>query len=521
MATKALKKTPTGLDGFDEITGGGLPKGRPTLVCGGPGCGKTLFAMEFLVRGAREFGENGVFMSFEEREEDLEASTASLGFNVEALVKAKKLAIEFVRIERSEIEETGEYDLEGLFIRLDHAIKSVKAKRVVLDTIEALFAGLSDAGVLRAELRRLFYWLKERGLTTVVTGERGEATLTRQGLEEYVSDCVLYLDQRVEDQVSTRRMRIVKYRGSSHGTNEYPFLVDSQGLSVLPITSLALDHPVSRRRLSTGIPALDAMMGGKGYFEGSAILASGAPGSGKTSLAASFADALCRTGRRCLYVLLEEPPPQLVRNMASIGIDLQRHVASGRLLFESSRSTVYGLEMHLVRLRRLLRTYKPAAVVIDPVTNLMNIGRVTEVQSMITRMIDDLKGRGMTTFLTSLTAAGEEEDSTINISSLIDTWLLVRNLELKGERNRALFILKSRGMPHSNQVREFLITSRGVQLEDVYAGRDGVLIGTARVLEGKRRELERRVRALQEAFEAERQALERRGGDHPLKEETP
>lgn len=511
MAIHTLKKCLTGLDGFDEITGGGLPKGRPTLVCGGPGCGKTLFAMEFLVRGAREFGENGVFMSFEEREEDLEASTSSLGFDVEALVRSKKLALEFIKIERSEISETGEYDLEGLFIRLEHAIKSVKAKRVALDTIEALFAGLKDTGILRAELRRLFYWLKERNLTTIVTGERGEASLTRQGLEEYVSDCVILMDQRVEEQVSTRRMRIVKYRGSSHGTNEYPFLVDTKGISVLPITSLTMDRSVSKRRLSTGIAGLDAMLGGKGYYEGSSILASGAPGSGKTTLAVSFAQAACLRGERCLYVLLEETPALMLRNMRSIGIDLRPYLASGLLRFESTRSTVYGLEMHLVRLRRLLKEFKPSAVVIDPVTNLLSGGRLSEVQSIITRMVDDLRNRGITTFLTSLTTEGAEDETRLNISSLIDTWLLARNVESAGERNRALFILKSRGMPHSNQVREFRITSRGVQLTDVYVGPGGVLIGSARELETKRRVLEQRVGALRDAFERDRQALDRRG----------
>lgn len=510
MKEQSLRKCPTGIDGFDEITGGGLPRGRPTLVCGGPGCGKTLFAMEFLVRGARQFKENGVFMSFEEREQDLAASTASLGFHVEALVKAKKLNVEFIRLDRSEIEETGEYDLEGLFIRLDQAIRSVNAKRVVLDTIEALFSGFSNAGILRSELRRLLYWLKERGVTAVVTGERGDASLTRQGLEEYVSDCVILLDQRVEDQMATRRLRIVKYRGSSHGTNEYPFLVDDDGLSVLPITAIGLAHDVSDRRVSSGVSPLDEMLGGKGYYRGSTILVSGAPGSGKTSLAAYFADAACRRGERCLFMLLEEPPAQLLRNMRSIGLDLRSHVAAGRLRLEGARSTLYGLEMHLVRLRRLVETFKPTTVVIDPVSNLLNVGRQAEVQSMIARLIDDLKGRGVTAFLTALTDEGGEGDSRVNVSSLIDTWLLVRNIEKDGERNRALFILKSRGMPHSNRVREFRITRKGLELEKVFVGREGVLVGTAREVEGRRRELERRIAALREGYERERAAIENR-----------
>lgn len=321
-AAFGLAKCPTGITGLDEITKGGLPQGRPTLVCGGAGSGKTLFAMEFLVRGAMKYDEPGVFIAFEETAGELAENVDSLGFDLERLTKQKKLAIDYVHVQRSEILETGEYDLEGLFIRIGYAIDSIGAKRIVLDTIEALFAGLSNDFILRSELRLLFRWLKEKGITAVITAERGTNTLTRQGLEEYVSDCVIMLDHRVIDQTATRRMRVIKYRGSAHGTNEYPFLIDEQGFSVLPVTTLGLEHLATSERLSSGIPELDAMLGGKGYFRGSTILITGTAGTGKTSVAAHFVDAACRRGERCSYFAFEESESQLLRNMSSIGLNL-------------------------------------------------------------------------------------------------------------------------------------------------------------------------------------------------------
>src|SRR5262245_23751638 len=367
-----LPKTPTGIDGLDEITGGGLPQGRPTLVCGSAGCGKTLLAMEFLVRGALQYGEPGVFMSFEETAEELAANVRSLGFDVERLAKDGQLLIDHVRVERSEIEETGDYDLEGLFVRLGYAIDSIGAKRVVLDTLESLFSGLGNEGVLRAELRRLFRWLKDRGVTTVITAERGDGQLTRQGLEEYVSDCVLLLDHRVDEQLSTRRLRIVKYRGSAHGTNEYPFLIDERGISVLPITSLGLQHPVSEERISSGIAQLDAMLGGEGYFRGSTILASGTAGTGKTTLSAAFADACCRRGARCLYFAFEESPQQIVRNMRSVGLTLEPWLKKGLLRVDAARPTLFGLERHLTTMHRAIEEFRPRAVVVDPISSFVS-----------------------------------------------------------------------------------------------------------------------------------------------------
>jgi circadian clock protein KaiC len=478
-----LPKSPSGIRGLDEITNGGLPRGRPTLICGPAGCGKTLLAMEFLVRGARKYGENGVFMAFEESGADLIANVASLGFDAKALIAAGKLLIDHVQIERSEIEESGEFDLEGLFIRLDYAITSIGAKRVVLDTVEALFAGLPNPAVLRAELRRLFQWLKDRGVTAIITGERGENTLTRYGIEEYVSDCVIVLDHRVINQTSTRRLRIAKYRGSSHGTNEYPFLIDEDGISILPVTSMSLAHKVSSARVPTGIPRLDAMLGGKGYYRGSSILVSGTPGSGKTSVAAHFIDAACRRGERCLCFLFEESPEQVIRNMGSIGIDLQRWAKKGLLQFHAARPSLMGLEMHLAVTLKAIRDFAPRVVVVDPLSAFRAVGNESEIRAMIVRLVDFLKTDGITALFTSLIpeANAPDLDAGSTVSSLIDTWLLLRDIEQGGERNRAVYVMKSRGMSHSNQVREFLLTDHGVQLIDVYVGPAGVLAGSARL----------------------------------------
>jgi circadian clock protein KaiC len=482
LAITSLEKSPTGITGLDEITNGGLPKGRPTLVCGAAGCGKTLLAMEFLVRGATQYNEPGVFMSFEETAEELTKNVASLGFDLNRLAASKRLLIDYVRVERSEIEETGEYDLEGLFIRLEHAIDSIGAKRVVLDTVESLFAGLPNPLILRSELRRLFRWLKDKGMTAIITGEKGDQTLTRYSLEEYISDCVIFLDHRVTDQLSTRRLRIVKYRGSIHGTNEYPFLIEERGISVLPITSIGLGYSVSSQRISSGIPRLDAMLGGKGFFRGSSILLSGTAGTGKTSLAASFVDDACRRKEKCIYFAFEESSAQILRNMRSIGLDLEPWVKKGLLQFMADRPSVYGLETHLLTMHKAIEAFKPSVVIVDPITNLISSGNPLDVKSMLTRLIDFLKINQITSLFNTLTTSGGPlEQSEVGISSLTDTWLLLRAIEINGERNRGLYVLKSRGMPHSNQIREFLLTDKGISLLDVYVGPSGVLTGSARL----------------------------------------
>ncbi|HEX9840251.1 MAG TPA: circadian clock protein KaiC [Anaerolineales bacterium] len=462
---KLLPKSPTGIPGMDEITGGGLPKGRPTLLAGGAGCGKTLFAMEFLVNGALQYDEPGVFVAFEENAEELAQNVASLGFDLKELIKQKKLIIDYVRIERSEIEETGEYDLEGLFIRLGYAIDSIGAKRVTLDTIEVLFAALPNQAILRAELHRLFRWLKDKGVTAIVTAERGDGTMTRFGLEEYVADCVILLDHRVTDQTSTRRLRIVKYRGTLHGTNEYPFLIGKDGISVLPITSLSLDHKVPSGRVSTGVKELDDMLGGKGFYLGSSILISGTAGTGKTSLATAFVDAACQRGERCLYFAFEESASQILRNMRSISIDLEPHAKKGLLQFHVARPTLYGLEMHLVTMYDLIKEHKPDIVVLDPITDFFAVGSKAEVKATVTRIIDFLKTNQITALFTSFTSEEDAPDqSVVGISSLIDAWISLRNLESNGERQRGLFILKSRGMAHSNQIRSFHLTDDGIKI---------------------------------------------------------
>ena len=503
-----LDKCPTGIKGLDEITHGGLPRGRCTLVCGGAGCGKTLLGMEFLVRGAMDFDEPGVFMSFEETAEELTRNVASLGFDLADLESRKKLAIDHVFIERSQIEDTGDYDLEGLFIRLGYAIDAVSAKRVVLDTVEALFAGLPNEMILRAELRRLFRWLKDRGVTVIITGERGqEGTLTRHGIEEYVSDAVIVLDHRVTNKTATRRLRFIKYRGSLHGADEYPFLIDETGFSILPITALGLDYEVSSERVQSGIPRLDHMLTG-GYFRGSSILVSGTAGTGKSSLAAYFADATCRRGERCLYLAFEESPAQIIRNMRSIGLDLAPWVDQGLLRFHAARPTLYGLEMHLAVTHKLVNDFQPTAVVIDPVTNLTIVADSEEVKSVLMRLADFFKNRQITTLFTNLTHPHVMEETTVGISSLMDTWLLVLSQESDGERNRSFQILKSRGMAHSNQMREFIITDKGIDLIDAYVGPGGVLTGAAR-LQQKTRE-KAAARALEADLERRRGALERK-----------
>jgi circadian clock protein KaiC len=528
---EGLEKCPTGIRGLDEITKGGLPRGRSTLICGSAGSGKTLFATEYLMRGAMDYAEPGVFMTFEETPEDLAQNIISLGFDLPDMVSRGLIATDHVHIARNEIAETGDYDLEGLFIRLGNAIDSIGAKRVVLDTIEALFSGLSNTAILRAELRRLFHWLKERGVTAIVTGESGEKTLTRYGLEEYVADCVILLDFRIKEQIATRRLRIVKYRGSSHGSDEYPFLIDDRGVSILPISSLGLDYPVSTERISTGVPKLDAMLDGKGFYRGSTILVSGTAGTGKTSLSATFADAACLRGERCLYFAFEESPRQIIRNMGSIGIDLRRWVKKGLLKFHSARPSLFGLEMHLVTFHKAIEEFKPRVFIVDPISNLIAAGTASSVKSILTRLIDYLKMNEISTFLTDLTHfGGSLERTSEEISSLIDTWLLLRDIELRGERNRGLYILKSRGMAHSNQIQEFLLTNRGIDLIDIYTGSGEALTGSARAAqetkekaselarrqeaerwqrgqERKRKALEAKIAALRAEFEAESEEL--------------
>ncbi len=511
----ALPKTPTGIEGLDEITLGGLPTGRTTLVCGGPGCGKTLLGMEFLLRGILQYGEPGVFMAFEENAGELAANVASLGYDLNQLCAGGQLFIDYVRVDRSEIEETGEYDLDGLFIRLADAIGRIGAKRVVLDTLEMLFSGLRNESILRAELRRLFRWLKDRGVTTIITAERGHGQLTRHGLEEYVSDCVILLDFRVHEEIATRRLRVVKYRGTLHGTNEYPFLIDEKGISVFPVTSLGLDHEVSNERVSTGIPRLDIMLGGQGVYRGSSVLITGTAGTGKTSLAAHFAVAACGRGERVLYFAFEESASQIIRNMGSIGLDLKTPIDRGLLRFSAMRPTFQRLETHLATMFKFFADFQPRTVIIDPITNLASAGTLTEAKLVLLRLMDFFKSHRITAFFTNLTSGKEDIAQTeAGVSSLMDTWLGLRTIEEGGgERNRALYVLKSRGMAHSNQIREFRLTERGVELVDAYLGPAGVLTGTARFVQESKEKAEALLRsqeldAKQRAIARKRQALE-------------
>jgi circadian clock protein KaiC len=544
---KSLEKAPSGINGLDDITYGGLPKGRPTLVTGSAGSGKTLMAMEFLVKGAQKYNEPGVFMAFEETAEDMIKNFSSLGFDLDDLEARNMLVIDYVYIDKSEIEETGEYDLEGLFIRLGLAIDSIGAKRVALDTLEVLFSGFQNEAILRSELRRLFRWLKEKGVTAIVTGERGEASLTRYGLEEYVADCVILLDNRMEEQIATRRVRIIKYRGSRHGTNEYPFMIEKDGISVLPITSLRLEHEVSTERISTGINRLNTMLGIQGYYRGSTILISGAAGTGKTSFAAEFSKAACDRGEHCLYFAFEESPSQIIRNMRSIGIDFQPYMDTGLMRIKAFRPMAYGLEMHLLVMRRLIDTFEPSIVIIDPISNLTNVGTQRDVQLTLTRLIDYLKLKKITSLCTSLVEPEHEKIKGLfaqGISSLMDTWINLRFFENNNERNRGLSIIKSRGMEHSNQIREYLLTDHGVEIQDVYLGPSGgLLMGSARAtqeakdiadnrverqnvgrrkreLESRLKSLDAQITALNSELEVQKEELNKLASEDELKSKS-
>jgi len=472
-AQEFVAKTPTGTLGLDEITRGGIPTGRNTLVCGGAGSGKTLFAMKYLLCGAMEYGEPGLCVSFEENAQELAQNMASLGFDIPALEKKKMLLIDHVHVARNEFEETGEYDLSGLFVRIDDGLRTIGAKRVVLDTIEVLFTGLPNEAIVRSELRRLFRWLKDQGVTTMITAEMGtQGKLTRHGLEEYVADCVIVLDHRVSEQVSTRRLRVVKYRGSAHGTNEYPFLLDETGLSVVPITSVGLTHQASSDRVSSGVDGLDQMLGGEGFFRNSSVLISGTAGTGKSIFAAHFANAACERNERCLYFAFEESPSQILRNMDSVGLSLQRWIDRGLLHIIASRPTSTGLEGHLARMHRDISEFKPSIVVIDPITNLVSAGETVAVKSMLTRLIDYLKMEKITALFTNLTIKGQIEETSIGISSLMDVWILLREMEIlirdasggAPERQRAIHLLKSRGMAHSRRLEPFEISDDGVRM---------------------------------------------------------
>ncbi len=511
---KSLAKAPSGIQGLDEITAGGLPRSRPTLVSGGAGSGKTLFGLEFLVRGATLFEEPGVFFALEETEEELVENVKSLGFDLKELSAEKKLYIDYIHVERSEIEETGEYDLEGLFIRINQAIDSIGAKRVVLDTLEALFSGFPNQTILRAELRRLFKWLKKKGVTAIITGERGFNSLTRHGLEEYVSDCVISLEHEEQNHVFTRRLRIVKYRGSKHETNDFPFLIDEEGISILPITSLSLDHSVSEERVSSGIPELDEMLGQKGFFRGSSILVSGTAGTGKTSICGHMADAACRRGEKVLYLSFEESSRQIVRNLKSIGLKLDHWIEEDLLIFHSERISMFGLEGHLTRIHKLIHSYHPDLIILDPINAYLANENALEAKSMLIRLVDFIKRENITGFFTNLTSgASHEETTNVYISSLMDTWLLLRDIEENGERNRGLYVLKSRGMANSNQIREFLITPEGVKLKEVYLGRTGILTGSSRVIQEKNdqeesEKLDEKIKQLEIELTRKRKAME-------------
>jgi circadian clock protein KaiC len=491
---KQLLKCPTGIKGFDQITEGGLPKNRTTLVSGSAGSGKTLWGLDFIIKGAVQYNEPGIFMSFEETGEELYNDMISLNVNLRELVSQKKILLEYVPLERKDIQDS-DFNLEGVLIRLEHAIDLIGAKRVVLDSIDSLFADVKDAGMLRLEVKRLFRWLKEKHVTAIVTSEPGQSSYSRHGLEEYISDCLIFLDNRVSEQISIRRVRVIKYRGSNHGPNEYPFVIDKEGLSVIPITSAALDRPGTNKRVSTGIPSLNEMFGGKGYTRGSSVLASGTAGTGKTSLGSAFAIEGCKRGERCLFLSYEESAGQLVQNMSSIGLNFKPFIRNGLLKILSTRPSLFGLEKHLLDLNRTLVDFKPKSVVIDPLTSLLAEGSQREIQSMVTRMIDVLKSNGITAFFTSLVASSAQNYTSgeVGVSSLIDTWIVVRELEEEAgkRRIRGLYIVKSRGMNHSSDVHKLVLSDDGISLVPMEAAVDPDQKKAYKIVGKRERERER------------------------------
>jgi len=475
---KTIPKTATGIPGLDQILNGGLPKGRVTLVVGNSGTGKTLLGIEFLVNGIRQHDENAILVTFEESASKVTENVSSLGFDLNNLQDDGKLTVMAFKVDLPE-KNRGYFDFSPLLVLLEEAIVCIGAKRVVLDTIELLFGAYSDQTTARIELVKLMRWLEDRGVTAIITGESGNNALTRFGIEEYVSDCVIVLDHRVREEISTRLLRVMKYRGSVHGTNEYPFLIAKNGFIVLPVSSLSLDYAVSRERVSVGVPELDEMLSG-GPYRGSTTLVTGVSGTGKTSVAMSMVNAACARGERSLVLLYEESAFQLERDMGSIGINLKRWTDSGMLKIWASRPLEYGLENHLAIFINMLESFKPAIVAIDGLTAFSRGGFDPDVFIFITRKIGILKARGITTVLTTLKKDVEDESSSLHISSLTDTGILLRNIEKNGERNRLLAVTKSRGTAHSNQLREFTLSSDGIRLVDVYIGPDGILVGSER-----------------------------------------
>lgn len=529
---KRLAKCPTGIEGLDTLTNGGLPRNRLTLICGSAGSGKTSLGIEFLVQGIIKYDEPGLFITFEEKPQEIIENAASIGFDLEDLINKKKLFIEYIPVQEEEVMQSGDYTLEALFIRFEQVITSIAVKRVTLDTLDSIFASLGNTPVLRAEIYRLFNWLKQKNITSLVTSEAGITTLSRNGLEEYISDCVISLRTNIVSEVLTRFLRVVKYRGSKHGTNEYPFLITDIGINLFPITSNYLNNIVSTEFVSTGVKELDEMMDNKGYYRGSTVLVTGTAGTGKSSLAAVFSNSICQTGERCIYFTFEEMINQILRNMSSVNLNLQQWIDKDLLKFYAYRSPTYGLETHLLTIQNVIKEFKPHAVIIDPITNFDLIGTELEIKSMMTRLIDFLKAQQITALFTSLaTTIDPREQTEIGISSLIDSWLVLQNLEQAGERTRGITILKSRGIAHSNQIREFIITSNGIKLEKIYVGPNGILTGSARLdqeeqeklhlllqeketlrrkklLEHKKALLEAKIMALKSEFDADVEEIE-------------
>ena len=465
LSITKLPKSLTGIQGLDDITYGGIPQNRPTLLVGSIGTGKTIFAMEYIINGITMFNEPGVFMTFEEQTDELQINVTSMGYNLSKLIADNKIYLEHLHIDHREIQATGKYDIEGLFIRIEMAIEKVKAKRIVLDALDTLFIGL-DSQILRSEIKRLFFWLKEKKVTAIITSEVGDIFLTRLGFEEVVADCVIELNNRLNNQISTRRLRIVKYRGSYHSTNEYPFMIDHKGITIFPIISEAPQIIVSNERISSGIKQIDEMLDGRGFYVGSSILVSGSAGTGKSSIAASFIKDVCEKKGTALYCAFEEAPNQIKRNMASIGIFLEPYEKSGNLHFYYSRPTLQTLELHFIAIKKLIKQINPSVVILDPITNLMIENINSDIRTMLTRFVDYLKMEQITVLLTATLTVSSLEliQSNEGISSMVDTCIMIQEKNIIDSRRRTLYIMKSRGICNSKKEVEFIITSEGISI---------------------------------------------------------
>ena len=472
----------TGVKGLDDVLGGGIPQGHAMLLVGKPGTGKSILSMEYLLHGIELHKENGVYISFEESEKQIISNAASFGWKFEEMVKKNKLAISYIDMQPEQMRTVGDYDLSALILRVKGAIKKVNARRVVIDGINNLLSTFDDERIIRSDLLRLIREIKEVNATIFITGERGHDSWSKMGFEEYLADGLMHLDNRTDGNYQTREIQVVKCRGINHYTGKSPFIINSEGMSIRPLITADFDYKVLKSRVSTGIADIDNMLGGKGLYRGSTVYITGPSGAGKTSISSSFANGACSRGERALFLAFEESSDQIIRNMKSIGLSLDKWVNEKLLYFYTARATTNSLEGHLDNIMTMVREVEPTCVVLDPISAFRPIANENETKLMLIRLNDYLRARKITTVFTALSSDGEySEHADVQLSSIADTWIVVRIMDYKGERNNVMQLMKSRGMSHSRQMKEMYFTGNGLKLQNVYQGPEGVLTGAARI----------------------------------------